>query len=79
MQMLHDSKILLRCEMNSDTWIRSYSDRMIKEDFVYKCRKRDFLGGPVAKTPCCQHRALKFDPCLGTRSCVPQLRPGAAK
>ena len=59
--------------------MRSCSDRMIKEDFVYKCRKRDFLGGPVAKTPCSQHRGPKFDPCLGTRSRVPQLRPGAAK
>ena len=54
---------------------------------------RDFLGGPVVKTPWCQCRGPGFDPGQGTgshmqqrrshmpqwRSCMLQLRPGTAK
>ena len=40
---------------------------------------RDFAGGPVAKTPCSQGRGSRFNPWLGTRSHMPQLRPRAAK
>ena len=57
---------------------------------------QDFLGGPVAETPCCRRRGPGFDPWSGNwiphaatkgshvatkdwRSCMPQLRPVAAK
>ena len=43
------------------------------------CTVRNFSGGSVAKTPCSQCRGPGFDPAQGTRTCMPQLRPGAAK
>ena len=40
---------------------------------------RDVPGGPVVKTPCSQSRGPGFDPGQESRSCMPQLRPDAAK
>ena len=39
----------------------------------------DFPGGPVAKTTYSQCRGPGFNPWSEIRSCMPQLRLGAAK
>ena len=52
------------------------------ESIILIIIKRTFPGGPVVKTPNC---CLNIDggpgllPCQETRSCMPQLRPGAVK
>ena len=43
------------------------------------CTVRNFSGSSVAKNPCSQCRGPRFDPAQGTRTCMPQLRPGVAK
>ena len=42
-------------------------------------RVRNFPGGPGAKPLCSQCRGPSSVPGQGTRSHIPQLRPGAAK
>ena len=47
---------------------------------VQKKQRRDFLGGPVAKTLCFQLQGAQgLIPGPGARSHMLQLRPGAAK
>ena len=43
------------------------------------CVKRDFPGGPVAKTPHSQCRGPRFDPWLRNKSHMLQLWPSTAK
>ena len=47
--------------------------------FVGKNIRGDFPGGPVVKTQHSQCRGLGSIPGQGTRSCMPQLRPGTDK
>ena len=47
--------------------------------FVGKNICGDFPGGPVVKTQHSQRKGLGSISGQGTRSCMPQLRPGTAK
>ena len=47
--------------------------------FVGKNICGDFPGGPVVKTQHSQRKGLGSISGQGTRSCMPQLRPGKAK
>ena len=66
--------ITMPCSWNQHSAVgQTYFEKIIK---VYKLNFTlwDFPGGPVAKTPSSQCRALGSIPAQGTRSCVPQLR-----